>query len=63
MFVSMAQINIQMAAMENFVFVDFVFYLLLNCEPIEETLIANRKCVDYQIGTHLSILKLYSTNF
>ena len=47
-FVSMAPINIQMAAMEN-----LVFYLLLNCEMIEETLVAHRKCVDLQIGTHL----------
>ena len=46
MFVSMAPINIQMAAMEKFVFVDLVFYLLLNCELIEETLVAHRKCVD-----------------
>ena len=63
MFVSMAPINIQMAAMENLVFVYFVFYLLLKCDLIEETLVAHRKCVDLQIGTHLSILKPYSTNF
>ena len=47
----------------TFLFVYFVFYLLLKCDLIEETLVAHRKCVDYQIGTHLSILKLYSTNF
>ena len=41
----------------------FVFHLLLNCDLIEETLVAHGKCVDYQIGTHLSILKLYSINF
>ena len=63
MFVSMAPINIQMAAMENFVFVYFVFYLVLKRDIIEETLVAHRKCEDGQIGTRLSILKLYSTNF
>ena len=63
MFVSMAEINIKMTAMENVVFVYFVFYLLLKCDPIEETVVADRKCVDKQIGTDFSILKLYSTNF
>ena len=47
----------------TFFFVYFVFYLLLKSDLIEETLVAHRKCVDYQIGTHLSILKLYFTNF
>ena len=46
-----------------FLFVYFVFYLLLKSDLIKETFVAHRKCVDYQIGTHLSILKLYSTNF
>ena len=46
MFVSMAPINIQIAAMEHFVFVYFGFYLLLKCGLIEETLVAHRKCVD-----------------
>ena len=39
----MAPINIQMSAMEKFVFVHFVFYLLLKCDKIEETLVAHRK--------------------
>ena len=46
MFVSMAPINKQMTAMENFVLVYFVFYFMLKCDPIEETLVAHRKCVD-----------------
>ena len=41
----------------------FVFYLLLKSDLSEETLVAHRKCVDYQIGIYLVILKLYSTNF
>ena len=41
----------------TFLFVYFGFYLVLKSDLIEETLVANRKCVDYQIGTHLSILK------
>ena len=48
---------------ETFFFVYFVVYLPLKCDLIKETLVAHRKCVDYQIGTRLSILKLYSTNF
>ena len=63
MFVSMAPINIQLAAVENFLRVYIVFYFLLKCDIIEETLVAHRKCKDEQIGTHLSIFKLYSTNF
>ena len=51
------------AVMESFVFVYFVFYLLLQCDIIEETLVADMKCKDLQIRTHLSILRLYSTNF
>ena len=47
----------------TFLFVYFVFYFLLKNDLIEETCVAYRKCVHYQIGTHLSILKLYSTNF
>jgi len=31
---------------ETFVFVNFVFYLLLKCDAIEETLVAYRKCAD-----------------
>ena len=46
MFVSMAPIQIQMAAMETFVFVNFEFYLLLKCDIIEETLVAHRKWED-----------------
>ena len=46
-----------------FFFFCFVFYLRLICDLIEKTLIAHRKYVDYQIETHLSILKLYSTNY
>ena len=56
MFVSMAAINIQMEAKKFFVFVYFVFYLLLKCDLIEETLVAHRKGVDSPIGTNLSIL-------
>ena len=52
--VTMAPINLQQAGMGIFVFVYFVFYLLLKCDIIEETLVAHRKCKDYQIGTHLS---------
>ena len=48
---------------DNFVFVYLVFYLLLTCNIIEETLVAHRKCEDLKNGTRLSILKLYSTNF
>ena len=40
----MAPINIQMAAMEFFVLY-FVFYLLLKCDLIEETLVAHKKCI------------------
>ena len=43
MFVSMASINIQMTAMENVLFVYFVFYLLLKCDLNEETFVAHRK--------------------
>ena len=52
-----------MPAMENFVFFSFVFYLRLKCDLIEETLVVHNKCVDQQIGTHLLIFKLDSTNF
>ena len=48
---------------ETLLFVYFVSYLLLKSDLIEETLVAHRKCIDYPTGTHLSILKLYSTNF
>ena len=51
------------SAMEIFLFVYFVFFLLLQCDIIEETLVADRKCKDLYIMTHFSILKLYSTNF
>ena len=30
----------------NFLFVYFLFYLLLNCDLIEETWVAHRKCMD-----------------
>ena len=43
---SMAPINIQMTAMENFGLLFFLFYLLLKCDLVEETLVAHRKCVD-----------------
>ena len=32
--------------MENVLFVYFVFYLLLKCDRIEETLVAHSKCVE-----------------
>ena len=43
----------------TFLLVYLVFSLLLKCDLIEESLVAHRKCADYQIGTRLSILKLY----
>ena len=49
MFVSMALINIQIAAIENYVFVYFVCFLLLKCDLIEETFVAYRQCIDSQI--------------
>ena len=63
LFVSMAPINIQMVAMEHFCLFILCFTCLLKTDQIEETLVAHRKCVDYQMKTHLSIIKLYSTNF
>ena len=36
----------------TFLFVYFVFYLLLKCDLIEETLVSHSKCIDYQIGTN-----------
>ena len=37
--------------------------LLLKLDPIEDTLVSHRVCVDEQTGTQLSIKKVYSTNF
>ena len=44
------------AAMENFVFVYFVFYLLLKCDIIEETLVSHRKCKDWDLFVNLKTI-------